>query len=932
MTFEAKLLTPLPHDPDTLHGVFAEAASGGVTLIDAPAGYLLTEGLALELTRLGRQPRWLRLGPEDRDPATFLLSVIAAARRPVDEAGQATLMRMRERPGPVFGWPALFAQLARDLRACLPPDCVMVLEDVHLVSAGSPTLSLAGRYLFPVLAGCVPCVLVSHQGTQGLPTGEYTRKSADDVRLPAPVVRRLLEGWAPGLAARARDRALAIIAGRPAVLAGIHELATAASSPLELLLMRASDTDDLMLRTAEALLANDDRETRRALGLATQVEYAHPSLTTAVAGTGQLPWGPWFQRLEDGWVRVRPYWRQTLTTVLGARAMPRRDSLHQVADWLHESGAAERAIPLYLEIGDHDCAARALSGEAATLMNRGQWATVDRWLGELPDELLSSYPDLSCCLGDIAALRGAAATAQHWFDVATSGYDRRGDIEGKCRSILSGSAVAAEAGDLASASSRASTAHSLADMAHLPQVQMWAAWQLGRVALAAGDSDGALASFCRATAAIAAADKEIAARPVRFTGALAMHVLDLRRQQEAHREAQAALGRAEHEALNQLMTVITASVQRNDDMLGTTGWTGAPAPVKFPALTSPGPAARDTAPPDTQAGSLLRLRRVLLPLRDRRSADARAPGARVPPPRTPTEMPRAPEQEEVPDHAPPGNGDEPTARDSARAGPRRPPGLPDVAGSELAVHLLGPLYVALDDMAVQDWPSARCRSLFGYLLTHREPWPPREVLMEAFWPEASPEASRNSLNVAIHGLRRTLRGITEMPVVVHASGVYRLNRDLSLWLDFEEFDSRVESGRRHEDAGDVDEAMREYEFAANLYRGDFMADDPYEDWAAVTRERLRLAHLDALGRLGNLYFEADHYTACASLCQRIIERDPCREDAHRRLMRCYSRQGLPHLALMQYRLCAQALAEELGVETDPSTRDLHQRIRGHERV
>ena len=119
---------------------------------------------------------------------------------------------------------------------------------------------------------------------------------------------------------------------------------------------------------------------------------------------------------------------------------------------------------------------------------------------------------------------------------------------------------------------------------------------------------------------------------------------------------------------------------------------------------------------------------------------------------------------------------------------------------------------------------------------------------------------------------------------------------------------------------------------AGLYRGDFLADDPYEDWAALISERLRLAHLDALGRLSNLYFNAGHYTACASLCQRIIERDPCREDAHRRLMRCYSRQGQAHLALMQYRMCARALAEELGVETDPSTAELHEHIRRHERV
>jgi DNA-binding SARP family transcriptional activator len=81
-----------------------------------------------------------------------------------------------------------------------------------------------------------------------------------------------------------------------------------------------------------------------------------------------------------------------------------------------------------------------------------------------------------------------------------------------------------------------------------------------------------------------------------------------------------------------------------------------------------------------------------------------------------------------------------------------------------------------------------------------------------------------------------------------------------------------------------------------------------------------------------LHFNAGHYTACASLCQRIVEKDPCREDAHRRLMRCYSRQGQPHLALMQYRMCVQALTGELGVEADPVTVELHQHIRRHQRV
>ena len=887
MTLEAKTLVPLQGEPDAAHGAFEEAAGGGVTLLEAPAGFMLTEGLARALTRSDRHPVWLRLGPEDRDPATFLLSLIAAARRFRDQAGQATLELMTQQPGPVFGWPPLFAQLARDLRSCLGARSALVLEALQHAAADSPTLANLGRHLLPGLAGTGPCVLMSHRSRPGAPLAADTRRSDRELRLSAPAVRKLLEEWAPDLSALARDRAVWLIGGRAAILAGLREL-VAADLGLAPLLAHVSSRDELVTRTAELLLASAHREARCALGLAARIEYAHPAMTSAIAGEGQLPRGPWLQFLEDGWVRVRPCWLPALRTVLGKAAMPGRDTLHQAADWLLAAGAYEQAVFLYLEVGDHECAARVITSRASALMDLGQWATVDRWLVQMPEESFAAYPELSCSRADIAAARGDAALAQRWFDVAASQYARRNDVEGECRSLLAGSAVAAEAGDLASALSRAHAASSLASTDDLAAIGMWASWQLGRVCLAAGDSDGALLSFRRAASSAAVTDDPAAADPVRVAGDLAAKVGELRRRQEAHREAQATLNRAEHEALNELMAAIRTPALRNEGAFGAEGWSRVPAPLKLPQLVQQGatPGSRPAA-----AGSV----------------PAVAGGV------------------------PAVTGGVPDLS-AAIPAPRGVPAAEADAPPQLAVHLLGPLHVALDDVAVEEWPSARCRSLFGYLLTHREPWPAREVLMEVFWPGSSPEASRNSLNVAIHGLRRTLRTITDRPVVVHGNGTYGINHDLRLWLDVDAFDSCVKSGRRSEDAGDADVAMRDYEFAEGLYRGDFMAEDPYEDWAALTRERLRLAHLDALGRLSNLYFDAGHYTACASLCQRIIEGDPCREDAHRRLMRCYSRQGQPHLALMQYRACARALASELGVETDPATAELHEHIRRHERV
>ena len=217
---------------------------------------------------------------------------------------------------------------------------------------------------------------------------------------------------------------------------------------------------------------------------------------------------------------------------------------------------------------------------------------------------------------------------------------------------------------------------------------------------------------------------------------------------------------SEHAALNQLMTAATVDVGANAEVFGAHGWSTAPAPLKFPVVGQPVPGQSAS----TRAGRwpLVRLRRTLLATRD----------APVPP------APPIAVDAVASDAARPARASAPAVGSADWPAALPAPSAAGAAG-ELAVHLLGPLYVALEDVAVQDWPSARCRSLLGYLLTHRKPWPPREVLTEAFWPQASQEASRNSLNVAIHALGGRC-GVTETPVVVHSGGVYRINCDFSL--------------------------------------------------------------------------------------------------------------------------------------------------------
>jgi DNA-binding SARP family transcriptional activator len=155
---------------------------------------------------------------------------------------------------------------------------------------------------------------------------------------------------------------------------------------------------------------------------------------------------------------------------------------------------------------------------------------------------------------------------------------------------------------------------------------------------------------------------------------------------------------------------------------------------------------------------------------------------------------------------------------------------------------------------------------------------------------------------------------------------------LEVWLDVEEFEHCVREGKLLESKGQIAVAVTEYDIALNLYRGDFLADTPYESWAVLDRERLRAAYFDALDRLSQIHFYQERYTTCVNLCQLILARDACREDAHCRIMQCYSRLGKKPLALRQYQICVEALRVELGVKPDAETTNLYAHIRRREHV
>jgi DNA-binding SARP family transcriptional activator len=271
------------------------------------------------------------------------------------------------------------------------------------------------------------------------------------------------------------------------------------------------------------------------------------------------------------------------------------------------------------------------------------------------------------------------------------------------------------------------------------------------------------------------------------------------------------------------------------------------------------------------------------------------------------------------------------AREKTQTSQKRRGARRGTSNVSITVHMLGTFRLTIGDAPVKI-PSSRSLSLFKYLLIHHKQTIPREILMDKFWPDADPETARNSLNVAIHSLRQHLRSASEAPLIVFEAGSYGLAPNLQVWIDVEEFERAHKTGLRLETTNQLAAAVAEYECAVSLYQGDLLEENPYEEWTVLDRERLRIAYLDTLDRLSQIYFKEERYSACRSACQLILIKDPCREDAHCLLMQCYSRQRQPHLALYQYQVCVEALRSELQVEPAPETTQLYNRIRRREQV
>ncbi|MCA9918120.1 MAG: winged helix-turn-helix domain-containing protein [Anaerolineales bacterium] len=260
--------------------------------------------------------------------------------------------------------------------------------------------------------------------------------------------------------------------------------------------------------------------------------------------------------------------------------------------------------------------------------------------------------------------------------------------------------------------------------------------------------------------------------------------------------------------------------------------------------------------------------------------------------------------------------------------PQSQPAKPVVAnGHSLAVYLLGTFRVFVNGRLVNNWSGNKSKSIFKHMIINRHRPVSHDVLMEQFWPDESPEAAKRNMYQNVYLLRQALQqDDSDLQYILCQDGSYTFNDRVDIWVDSTVFEDQYKQGLQLEKDGQMETAVQAFAAADELYSGDFLADDIYEEWTLVHRERLKHAHLDLLDRISQHYWTTRQYSQCISTCKKILQGDSCREDIHRRLMRTYLHQGQRHLAIRQYHHCVELLVQELNVAPMPATQKLFNQI------
>jgi len=460
-----KLFRPRPH-PDLVSRPRLVAALDAaprvpLTLVVAPAGFGKTTLVASWLQQWSAAApdatsssyAWLALDADDNDPATFLRYLVAALQRLAPGVGITTLALIGAAPLPRA---TLLTPLINDL-AGLPDDCVLVLDDYHLLTR--PEIHELVGFLLEHLPPRLHLVIASREDPP-LPLARMRARRqlvelrATDLRFSLEEAGQFLrglmqlpvtldelaaleahtEGWVAGLqlvalALKDRPDTSLLIAG---LTSGSHyiidylgaEVLERLPAHLRSFLVQSAVLDRMCGPLCDTVLgleapAPGQSPTAYSQLILQELERRHLFVVPLDA--------------ERRWYRYHHLFGAFLRTRLhDGAAESQVTALHRRASaWFEQHGLLDEAIQHALAGADLEHAAQLIGQAGLRVAGYGRVQTVLGWLHALPESGVQTRPALCFLYAVLLLNTNQVSAAAAWLDLAERGLETLPTREGR---------------------------------------------------------------------------------------------------------------------------------------------------------------------------------------------------------------------------------------------------------------------------------------------------------------------------------------------------------------------------------------------------------------------------------------------------------------------------------------------------------------------
>ncbi|MGH3984277.1 MAG: AAA family ATPase [Pseudonocardiaceae bacterium] len=198
----------------------------------------------------------------------------------------------------------------------------------------------------------------------------------------------------------------------------------------------------------------------------------------------------------------------------------------------------------------------------------------------------------------------------------------------------------------------------------------------------------------------------------------------------------------------------------------------------------------------------------------------------------------------------------------------------------VSIQTLGAFRVIRHGVPVSNiaWKSKKARDLLKILVARRRPTP-RDQLMELLWPRVGPALASNRLSVVLSAVRDVLQPdpAGEGPLDT-SGGAVSLNR-AQVSVDVEDFLARAIAALDADRTKQPD-ANGRLVAAVAAHTGDFLEDDPYQEWAGALAEEVRATYIALLRALSARLRDAGDTDAAVRYTLRLLEQDHYDEEAN----------------------------------------------------